>query len=219
MKAVVFDMDGVLFDTERLVSNAWRLTAEKMGLEDIETAIFDCAGYNHASTKKYMENRYGSSFSYEAFREDYRKNYYSFVERDGFPVMAGVPEMLQFLKSQGARIAMATSSKREGALANLKRTGLTDYFEIIVAGDMVKKGKPDPEIYETACRELGEEPSEIFAVEDSFNGVRSAKGAGMKVIMIPDQVKPTEEILRLVFKRFDSMHEFQNYLEALWKDR
>ncbi|MCM1308497.1 MAG: HAD family phosphatase, partial [Butyrivibrio sp.] len=125
----------------------------------------------------------------------------------------------EFLKEKGARVAIASSSRVEMVQDNLKKTGLTGFFEKIVGGNLVAHSKPNPEIYLKACELLGVNPKESYAVEDSYNGIRAAAAAGMKAVMIPDMQPPTEETNALAYKSFDSLLDFMGWLdrEEIWK--
>ena len=124
----------------------------------------------------------------------------------------GVREILDFLKARNIPIALATSTGRERTLRRMELTGLGSYFSAIITGDQVVHSKPDPEIYQLACRALGTDPAQTIAVEDSRNGILSASQAGMKVIMVPDMIPPTPELDALLFRRCASLLEVRNFL-------
>lgn len=213
VKAVVFDMDGVLVDTERICLRSWTYAAERMGLTGIEEALKDCIGRNRNDTRQYFRERYGEDFDYDRFRGLNDKVYFEIKEKEGLPVKEGAREILKYLKEAGTRIALASSSRQKSVLANLKEAGIDQYFEVIVTGDMVEHSKPDPEIYRMAGQQLGLEPDEIMAVEDSPNGIRSAAAAGMKTAMVPDLVMPDEEVKELLYLQCDSLLGVMDYLK------
>ena len=113
------------------------------------------------------------------------------------PVKAGVREILSWIKEHGIKIALASSTRRAIVEAELKAAGLYDYFDKVICGDMVEKSKPAPDIFLKACNELGVRPCDAYAIEDSYNGVRSAQSAGLKCIMVPDLVPATDEMREL----------------------
>lgn len=192
-KAVVFDMDGVLFDTERVYYEAWDIVAAEMGIEIAE--IRDrCAGHNAADTTVLFDAWFDGKTTYAEFGARKNACFCRLLEENGLPLKEGLHETLAALKNAGFRIALATSTKREGALANLERANVREYFDVLTTGDMFLHGKPDPEIYLTACRLLDVDPANAYAVEDSYAGLESAHRAGMRVVMIPDLFPPTEEI-------------------------
>lgn len=124
----------------------------------------------------------------------------------------GVVELLDFLKDQKIPMALATSTGRERTLRRMEMTGLGPYFSAIITGDQVVHSKPDPEIYQLACRALGTDPAHTIAIEDSRNGILSAHAAGMKVIMVPDMIPPTPELDALLFQRCASLLEVRDFL-------
>ena len=209
---VVFDMDGVLFDTERLAADAWYEAARILGIPDIDAGVKGCVGLNHNDTEAFLAKCYGRGFPCEEFMECASRAFREAVERDGLPVKPGVYEILKFLKEIGFKIALATSTRKPGAMGHLKSAGITDYFGTIVTGDMIVHGKPDPEIYKLACSKLSSLPENCIAVEDSPNGVKSAHDAGLKTIMIPDLIEPTEELEKLLYRKFVSLFELKEFL-------
>lgn len=209
---VVFDMDGVLFDTQKIYCRAWEIAAEVLGIPDISEPLIKCIGMNRNDQEKLLNSYYDDSFPFEDF---YREKNIAFdrILAQGVPVKPGTRELLKFLRDKGARVALASSTRMSLISENLKNTGLTDYFDRIISGDSVTHSKPAPEIYTKACGILDVAPAETYAVEDSYNGIRSAAAAGMKVIMVPDMQPPTDEIDALVYKRFDSLFGFMEYLD------
>lgn len=215
IKAVVFDMDGVLFDTERLVSVAWSQVAREEAMEGIDMVLKDCIGRSYEDTRLVFLKHYGETFDFEGFRTKAGKLFFKDIEDNGLPIKLGVHELLAYLKEKGYKIGLASSTKKQGVLSHLREAKIEEYFEVIVGGDMVKHSKPNPEIYQMACRLLGIEPSEAICIEDSLNGIRSASSAGLNVIMVPDLIEPTEDILPLLHKQFASLLEVKAYLEQM----
>ena len=139
------------------------------------------------------------------------------LEAEGgkLPKKPGVCELLEYLKTRGVKIGLATSTREKVVLKELKDGGILPFFDVIVCGDMVKRSKPDPDIYLEACSRLHVRPSECFAIEDSYNGIRAACRAGMKAIMVPDLAKPTEEMEKLAERILPSLHEVKEYFEEI----
>lgn len=214
IKAVVFDMDGVLFDTERLSMESWRAAAVQMGLGDLEKGIYGCIGLNRTDCKIYLEETYGKDFPYEAFRKETSKLFARRVEKEGLPIMKGARELLQWLAGRRVKIALASSTSTPAVKSHLERAGFTDYFQEIVGGDMVEHSKPLPDIYLKACSLLDVEPGEAAAIEDSPNGIRSAHAAGMLPVMVPDMVEPTEEIRAMLYGNCRDLFEVRRFLEG-----
>ncbi len=194
MKAIVFDMDGVLFDTERVYFEAWDKTAEDMGIPPARiTEIRDrCAGHNGADIAVMFDAYFDGAYTYAEFGPKKTAWFHRILDARGIPLKEGLFEILDFLKGDGYRIALATSTRRESAVDHLTKTGILQYFDVLTTGDMFAHGKPDPEIYLTACRLLGSDPAETYAVEDSYPGLESAHRAGMRPIMIPDMFPPND---------------------------
>ena len=213
IKTVVFDMDGVLFDTEYLILQVWKKVAEKEAISDIEKVLRDCIGRSYEDTRLIFHKFYGDDFDFEGFRTKADQICNKEIEEKGLPIKPGVKEILAYLKQAGYKIGLASSTRREGVLSHLRRTGLEGYFEVVVGGDMVKQSKPNPEIYELACSLLGVKPEEAYCIEDSLNGIRAGNSAGLKVIMVPDLIEPTEEILPLLHMKCESLLEVKAYLE------
>lgn len=191
MKAIVFDMDGVLFDTERVYFEAWDRVAEEMGL-DISEVRMQCAGHNNADITVIFNSYFGGKASYEEFGPRKNQAFHDILQERGLPEKEGLHEIMEFLKANGYSIALATSTRREAAEDHLRQAGILHYFDVLTTGDMFTHGKPDPEIYRTACKLLGSDPAQTYAVEDSYPGLESAHRAGMQPIMIPDLFPPTE---------------------------
>lgn len=215
IKAVIFDMDGVLFDTERLVSVAWRQIAKENSMKEIDRVLKECIGRSYEDARLVFYEHYGEAFDYDGFRAKARQLFFKDIEDNGLPIKKGVDELLAYLKQGGYKIGLASSTRKEGVLSHLKVANIEAYFEVIVGGDMVKHSKPNPEIYQMACKLLEVEPDEAICIEDSLNGILSASSAGLNVIMVPDLIGPTEEILPLLHKQFKSLLEVKAYLESI----
>ena len=213
IKAVVFDMDGILFNTEKLGEISWIECAERMGIPDIDKIYGDCIGLNRNDGNALLLKTYGKEFPVLEFRERATQIFNEIIERDGLPVKPGARHILQWLKDNHIKTALASSSKKEAICSHLERVDFTGYFQVIISGDMVEHSKPEPDIYIKACEQLGEMPETVAAIEDSPNGIRSAARAGMIPIMVPDMVEPTEELRRLFYKCFASLYEVQEFLE------
>lgn len=214
-KAVVFDMDGVLIDSEQLVIKSWKRVAEKYGgplQEHIEEVCIKSLGTNSEETKRIFKAQFGEDFPYDAYKKEASAGYHEMVDTEGLPVKAGVFELLNYLKKIGFRIGLASSTRTEVVIAEMKMIGAFPYFDVIVGGDMPKAGKPEPDIYWMACEMLGIEPEEAYAIEDSYNGIRSAYRAGLSPIMTPDLVAPNEEMRRLAYSIQKSLLDVREFL-------
>ncbi len=212
MKAVVFDMDGVLFDTEIVCMKAWMAVAEKNGMADMEKVFPQCIGLNSNDSRQIVMKAYGEDFDYPRFRQEASDWFQAYMRENGLPVKPGAPEILQWLRSAGYAVGLASSTRSSSVFGHLEQSGFREYFKTVITGDMVEHSKPRPDIYLMACRELGVEPEEAYAIEDSPNGIRSAHAAGMRPVMVPDMIAPDEEMRRLSFLVRKDLFEVLDYL-------
>lgn len=215
MKTIVFDMDGVLFDTEVICMKAWVAVAEKNGLPGMEEIFPKCIGGNEDRSRRIVLEAYGEDFDYADFRRQASDEFWNYINKNGLPVKPGAKEILRWLRENGWAMGLASSTKKSSVLSLLEQAGLRDFFAAVVTGDMVEHSKPDPEIYLLACRELSAEPSRTYAVEDSPNGVRSACGAGLRTLMVPDMIPADEEMRRLSEGIFDDLYGVRDFLNAV----
>lgn len=196
IKGLVFDMDGLLFDTERIVQRSWNRSSVELGYPPAGEEIYHTLGFNRARRAVYFKNLYGEDFPHQRFQDNASRYFVEIIEEEGLPVKEGVYELLDFAKEQNLRLGIATSSSEAYAKANLAEAGILEYFDGFVFGNMVTNSKPDPEIYTRACQAIDVRPSEAVAFEDAPAGVRSAYAAGLRPVMIPDLVEPDAEILQ-----------------------
>lgn len=218
IEAVVFDMDGVLFDTERISCECCFQTAEEMGLKMTEEAVYGSCGRNQEAVRAHviasMEPWYpNGSFPYDEYWEEVNKRFFARLDEE-LLLMEGVAELLDFLKERGKKLAVASSTKLEQVRKNLARNGLDRYFDVVIGGDMIEASKPAPDIYLEACRRLSVSPENAAGVEDSFNGIRSVAAAGMLAVMVPDMVQPDGEIKKIYDHCFASLTELKSFWEA-----
>lgn len=197
IRAVIFDKDGTLHDTEKVYHRAWREAAERTGVPRIMDFVAICTGTNFARTEELWQEFYGDAFSFRPFWELRNAIYDDLIAREGLPVKEGAYELLDYLRDNGYRIALATSTNAPRVERHLVQSDMKKYFDAVVTGDTVTSGKPAPDIFLIAAKRLGIAPTECMGVEDSFNGVRAVKAAGMYTVMAPDMIQPTKEILDL----------------------
>lgn len=210
--AVIFDMDGVLFDSERIVRIQWKRAAEEYHLSGIESVVQECTGRSVQDTWDILKKRYGADFPAQEFRQRCSTLFHEAVDATGLPLMPYAKEILDYLKARQYRIALASSTRTQTVTHELMDAGLYEYFETVTCGDMVAHSKPAPDIYLMACRSLGLAPAVCFAVEDSPNGIRAAYQAGMMPVMVPDQIKPDGAIRLLLYKECASLADLREFL-------
>lgn len=214
IEAVVFDMDGVIFDSERLVIECWSEIADRYGILDIAVACHECTGLNAVATKIKMLERYGDDFPYDAYKQEMSQLFHSRYDNGRLPMKPGVVELLAFLKDNKIKTALASSTRSQVVIRELSDAGIIEYFDEVVCGDMVKRSKPAPDIFEKACETLNVKPENAYAIEDSYNGIRSAHSAGMRTIMVPDLLEPTDEMEILTEVILPSLLAVKDYLEC-----
>lgn len=212
IKAVIFDMDGILIDSERVCCECWEDVSKDMNLGDLSEGIMGCIGLNHNDSKSLMCRLYGEDFPYEECHVALNQRIKQRFREEGIPVKEGVKELFEYLKDKGYVIGLASSTGKKSVVDEMNQIGLLEYFQVLITGDMVEHSKPDPDIYLKACKALGVAPEEAMAVEDSLNGIRAAYSAGMKPIMVPDLVEPTMEIEEMLYAKFDSLLQLRDYL-------
>lgn len=210
-KAVIFDMDGVLHDSESICDKTWEIAAKEYNLPDSSEIIAECRGCNKTDSIQIIKKHFGQDFPAKKFLERTSELFKEIEFTKGIDLMPYVKEALDYLKPK-YRLALASSTRQESASRQLKGTGIYDYFETLTYGDMVEHSKPDPEIYLMACKSIGLKPEECVAIEDSPNGIRSAYAAGLSVIMVPDRIQPTAEIEKMCMKIIPSLGEIKNIL-------
>lgn len=212
-EAVVFDMDGVIFDSERLVIVCWKEVADKYGIVDIERACEACLGVNATETREIFKNFYGQDFPYDEYKKEMSEMFHSRYDGGRLPTKVGVKELLQYLKGQGKKVGLASSTRKAVVVQELTDAGLIEYFDVVVGGDMVTRSKPQPDIFLKACEELGVEPEKAFAIEDSYNGIRAASAGKLRPLMVPDLMPKTEEMQELAEEIFETLLDVKTYLE------
>lgn len=189
-RAVIFDMDGLLIDSERVMLQCWRETAaaQSLGLDD--AVWLSMVGLHDKGCAELLDGLLGAERARRLTLEC--KRGYDLLVEDGLPLKAGARELLQDLFDLGVPLAVATSTRGERARVKLARSGIDGYFSHVVTSSDVAHAKPAPDLYLLAAERLGIPPSECIAIEDSEFGVRAASAAGMRVIQVPDLVPATD---------------------------
>lgn len=213
-KYVVFDMDGVILDTERMIQRCWQQIGAQYGLPDIGETFLQCVGTTRVHTRQVFQERYPQGVSYEQFQEGCRKLFFGWIRADGMAVKPGARELLIHLREQGAGIGLASSTRMELVKGELESVDLFRYFDQVITGDLLERSKPAPDIYLMACRALEVAPEEAWAIEDSYNGIRSAAAAGMRAIMVPDLLPPTPEMEALATAILPDLAAVERYLDG-----
>ena len=211
--ALIFDMDGLILDTERVDRKAFEDACRDAGWQSPDMNVYaDCIGVTGPEVEAILRNGYGPGFPWEAVRRVWRRRYNDHMENRPADVQPGAVELLMYANEKDVPCGLATSTGSSLTATKLALSGLKRYFSVLVTGDDVRRGKPDPEPYVTAAGRLGYLPSRCWALEDSANGVRSALAAGCHVIQVPDLVVPSPELRRLGHEVAETLHDV---LEAL----
>lgn len=191
-------MDGLMFDTERLVYQNWQKMMDERGYDYNLDFFKTTVGKRKNEVQRLYFDRFGDDFPYWELADLGKQIYTERVKAEGVPIKKGLIELLTFLKERNIKIALATSTSRQTAEMNLEISATAKFFDALVCGNDVVNGKPHPEVFLTAAERLGEKPGECVAYEDSINGIKSAYGAGMVTVMVPDYIAPTEEITPMI---------------------
>ena len=198
---VIFDMDGVIVDSEAVYLAGYLHAAElyDLPIEDMKTAVGRAVGVIDAMERQIMIETFGHlpQFSMDKTYKACRDYFNNIVETGQMQLKPGAAQILQLLKNRNIPVGLASSSPRTMIEKVLERHDVLQYFDVVISGDMVLKGKPDPEIFLRCADAMGipvSKYSETFVIEDSHNGIRAAYAAGMKPVMVPDQLPPTQEM-------------------------
>lgn len=212
IKAFIFDMDGLILDTERIAFKSYKEALKEYGYDFTEAFFLNLVGTNVKLTKELCLNRYGSWFPFDLLHENHNKITEEYIKKNGVPLKEGVNELIDYLKEKDYKIALATSSDREKAEYLLELVKIKDKFDYIICGNDIVNSKPNPEIFLKAAENLKVEPKECVVIEDSKFGVKAAVNAGMKVINVPDMKMPDSEVKSMAFKIFNNLLEVKDYI-------
>lgn len=212
IKAVVFDMDGVLIDTEKHYYEAWQEAAGSFGYDFRSEHALMLRSCDANVAAKMMKGIFGEDFDYFAVREVRRGLVAERLKKYGLEKKPGLDEILDYLKQNGIKTAVATATPIELTLQHLTKIGVKDKFDKIVSAKQVANGKPAPDVYLYACEQIGENPSDCIAVEDSPNGIKSAYAAGCKPVMVPDLTQPDDEIKPLLYGVADTLADINRFI-------
>ncbi len=207
IRAVIFDMDGTLIDTEKYYRVFWKKALQEFGYTMTDEQALSMRSLGRPFAPERLREWFGEELDYQKVRQRRKELMEQCIEREGIRRKPGALELLFKLRKQGVTTAIATATDLERTEKYLKMAGLDGYFDEIISATMVKEGKPSPDIYLYACGKLGLKPQECIAVEDSPNGVLSAYRAGCKVIMVPDQTKPDGEMHKLLYACVNSLSD------------
>ena len=214
MNAVIFDMDGVIFDTERIWIECWSPVGKAHNIKGIEKILRDeCVGITAAAMKANLQKAYGADFPYDEYVKEASVIFHERYDHN-LPMKPGVKDILEYLNAAGAPVAMASSTPTKTIRRELGDAGLLPFFQVITGGEEVSVSKPAPDIFLLAAEKLGREPGACFVIEDSYNGIRAAHAAGMRPIMVPDLLQPDGEMASLAEAILPSLTAVRDYLSG-----
>lgn len=214
-KAVIFDMDGVLIDTEKYLVKYWCQAAQEAGFAMKREQAYLLRSLAGPYAQPLLQKLFGTDFDYYAIRNRRKELMAQHIEAHGIEKKEGVDETLDALRAQGYLTAVATATDEQRTEKYLKQIGIYDKFDHIICATMVEHGKPKPDIYLYAAQQLACDTGYCVAVEDSPNGVQSAVSAGIRAIMVPDLTRPDAQTEQLVYAVADSLPEILPYIARI----
>lgn len=212
--AVIFDMDGLMLDTERMARVAWRRALAERGFDLADESYLRLVGRTVEDARVILTELFGPALPFQQVYEQRTEYYNQDIEQNGIPRKPGLLELLDFLEERGIPKAVASSTPCQFAARKLAHAGIDRRFAAVVCGDMVERGKPAPDLFLEAARRLSAPPERCVVLEDSEAGIMAAHAAGMIPIMVPDLKLPSPEIRGLTYKIVPSLNEVIPVLEA-----
>lgn len=215
VQAVLFDMDGLMLDTETVSKRAWLEAGQAYGYEITQQLLTETIGVNKKSCEELFYRHFSPDFPFATVHAHSRRVMLRIFEEEGITIKPGLLALLDFLEQQGIPKAVGTSTSKESAVRNLTKVRIIDRFDAMACGDEVENGKPAPDIFLLAAKRLGVKPADCLVLEDSENGIRAAYAAGMRGIMVPDLKQPSREVQGLYYKKVDSLLQVIDEIKAL----
>lgn len=217
VSGIIFDMDGVLIDSERQSNEGWLWAAGQLGVNMPMWLIDSFKGAPAELCCKFFDDYYKGVIDYWEAKELRTQHVYKIRETEGIPVKKGVKDIFEYIRNNGLKCAVATSTRRESAEKTLHEIGVWDYLDAVVYGDEVERGKPEPDIFLRAAKAIGVNPSEAVVVEDSINGIKAGYAAGMRVVHIPDTIAIDDDIRKLTYMVCDDLNGLIDVVESINK--
>ncbi len=217
VSGIIFDMDGVLIDSERQSNEGWLWAAGQLGVDMPMWLIDSFKGAPAELCCKSFDDYYKGVIDYWEAKELRTQHVYKIRETEGIPVKKGVKDIFEYIRNNGLKCAVATSTRRESAEKTLHEIGVWDYLDAVVYGDEVEHGKPEPDIFLRAAKAIGVNPSEAVVVEDSINGIKAGYAADMRVVHIPDTIAIDDDIRKLTYMVCADLNGLIDVVESINK--
>lgn len=217
VSGIIFDMDGILIDSERQSNEGWLWAAWQLGVDMPMWLIDSFKGAPAELCCKFFDDYYKGVIDYWEAKELRTQHVYKIRETEGIPVKKGVKDIFEYIRNSGLKCAVATSTRRESAEKTLHEIGVWDYLDAVVYGDEVEHGKPEPDIFLRAAKAIGVNPSEAVVVEDSINGIKAGYAADMRVVHIPDTIAIDDDIRKLTYMVCDDLNGLIDVVESINK--
>lgn len=217
VSGIIFDMDGILIDSERQSNEGWLWAAGQLGVDMPMWLIDSFKGAPAELCCKFFDDYYKGVIDYWEAKELRTQHVYKIRETEGIPVKKGVKDIFEYIRNNGLKCAVATSTRRESAEKTLHEIGVWDYLDAVVYGDEVEHGKPEPDIFLRAAKAIGVNPSEAVVVEDSINGIKAGYAADMRVVHIPDTIAIDDDNRKLTYMVCDDLNGLIDVVESINK--
>ena len=217
LRLVIFDMDGTILDNEEFTISSKVIEGKKLGYNISEDIAKNTLGMSTKKSKEYFASIYGDDFPYDYFRQKRFDYIFEDIKKNGIKCKKGTLELLNYLKDNNYLIALCTSSTIRYINEYKKYTSIFDMFDVIITGEQIKNGKPNPEIFNKAMEILNVKPQETLVIEDSNNGILAGINSNSDVIMVPDLVGPNDEVKKHQIKIFNSLLDVIEYIHNLKK--
>ena len=215
IKAVLFDMDGVIFDTEREYLKEWEAIFKKYGYKMKKEIYISVMGRGRKKVKEIFKEKFGEDLPIDKMYIEKDKMLKKAVENNKVPLKEGALELLEFLKENGYKIALATSAKRERVKIQVSHAKIENIFDAIVCSEDITNSKPDPEIFLKAAEKVCVNPENCIVIEDSEAGIKAAFNAKMMGFHVEDLKKADESILKYSYKTFKNLIEIKEYIKSM----
>lgn len=217
INGIIFDMDGVMVDSERQSNEGWLWAAKQLGVTMPIWLIDSFKGAPATLSCQFFDDYYKGAIDYWDTRKLRTQYVMELRQKEGMPVKPGLSELLEYIRENGLKCAVATSTSKKSTEETLHKIGAWEYLDAVVYGDEVEHGKPEPDIFLKAAEAIGVEPENAFVIEDSINGIKAGYAAGMRVIHVPDTIVIDDEVRKLTYQVCDSLHEVISVVDKLNK--